>query len=70
MRPEMRRREGGEETAIVLACREKKERKNKNVALGKSMGEQKDGMQHRHGGHRAIMLPGSLRSEGPTGRRS
>lgn len=47
-----------------------KRKKNKDIAVGKSMGEQKDGMQKRHGGHRAIMLPGSLRRRGPTGQGS
>lgn len=69
MRPEKkdgrrRRRRGRNFYCLGLL---RKEKKNKDIAVGKSMGEQKDGMQKRHGGHRAIMLPGSIKRGGPWG---
>lgn len=67
----MRREKGGggekEGKKLLLSWAVEKRKKNKDIAVGKSMGEQKDGMQQRHGGHRAIMLPGSLRRGGPWG---
>jgi len=66
MRPEKR---GGEKEGkrLLLSWAVEKRKKNKHIAVRKSMGEQKDGMQQRHGGHRAIMLPGSLSRGGPWG---